>query len=81
MQYVVRKGYSYTDIHGRNLVYRAGEEFSGKIDETQKWKLGVLEQAVEVPIATKGVDHVSAQTKKAKTEKELDDEEMDKGEE
>ena len=80
--YVVRKGFSYTDIHGRNRVYTEGQEFNGKIDETQKWKLGELEPQVEMEVMTKGVDS-AAQTKttKAKTAKELDDEEMEAGEE
>ena len=86
MMYVVRRGFSYTDIHGRNRVYTQGQEFSGKVDPTQKWKLGELEPVTELPMSTKGVDNAepprkAEETKKAKTTKELDEEEMDAGEE
>ncbi len=82
MMYVVRKGYSYTDVNNRGRVYRAGEEVLGQIDETQKWKLGEL---------TPEASNVETQTKEAKTKgikvgspTNLDDkyyDEMDEGEE
>jgi hypothetical protein len=78
MMYVVRKGYSYVDTNGRNKVYAQGEEFAGKVDPKQKWKLGELKQKVEVPITTKEVSGAT-QTKKAKTKTEIDP--MDEGEE
>jgi hypothetical protein len=50
MKYVVHRGFSYVDINGRNKVYVGGEEFSGKIDPTQKWKLGQIDQEPELRV-------------------------------
>ena len=78
MKYVVRKGYSYVDVHERNKVYIEGQEFTGVVDVVQKWKLGEMQQTEELPITTKGVSGAT-QTKKAKTQAEIDP--MDEGEE
>lgn len=71
MQYVVRRGFSYTDVNGRGQVYKEGEAVNCVIDETQKWKLGEIKIEPELPMATKGVTGAT-QTQKAKAKtKEL----------
>jgi hypothetical protein len=60
-------------------VYTGGEEFAGKVDPTQKWKLGEIKPEPELPIATKGVTNAT-QTKKAKAKTEEIDP-LDEGEE
>ena len=86
MMYVVKKGYTYLDTKsGRNTPYVGGQEFTGVIDETQKWKLGELKPVAAMPIVTKGVDDAKsprkAEAAKTKTAKEIDEDEMDAGEE
>ena len=80
MMYVVRRGYSYTDTQGRGQVYREGEAVNCVIDETQRWKLGEVVPKTKLNIETKGVQNAT-QTKEAKTQKELEEDEMDRGEE
>ena len=83
MMYVVKKGYTYLDTKGgRNTPYVGGQEFSGVVDETQKWKLGELKPVEQLEVSTKDATTPrKAEAAKTKTAKELDDEEMDAGEE
>ena len=76
MKYVVKKGYSYTDIHGREKIYGPGEEFNGELDPTQKWKLGVVQAEPELEVTTKH----ATQTQETETKAEEIDP-MDEGEE
>lgn len=84
MMYQVKRGYSYVDVNGRGQVFVHPQMFEGEVDPTQKWKLGaVVQEGQELPISTKGVDDGRTQTKetKAKTEREIDEDEMDASEE
>lgn len=72
MMYLVRKGYSYVDINGRNKVYAQGEKFSGTVDPKQKWKLGSLEPEPE---------KLEKKTKGVEVDSPTDYDEMDEGEE
>lgn len=72
MKYVVRRGFSYTDVKGRGQVYTEGEAVNCVIDESQKWKLGELKEESELTMATKGVTSATqTQKAKTKTKKEL----------
>jgi hypothetical protein len=56
MMYVVKRGYAYVDINGRNKVYTGGQEFNGEVDPTQRWKLGEVEQVTPEEVATKVIE-------------------------
>tara|TARA_R110000772_G_scaffold267971_1_gene393527 strand:- start:4900 stop:5133 length:234 start_codon:yes stop_codon:yes gene_type:complete len=75
MKYVVRKGYSYVDVKGRNQIFNAGSVFEGDVDTSQKWKLGRIDQAPEVKVETKVIE-----TKEVPASVDTYDE-MDEGEE
>ena len=74
MMYVVKKGYSYIDIKGRNKVYTGGEHFDGVVDPSQQWKLGTLTKESPQEIATKVMKRSNIKNPKDDPDYDPDDE-------